>query len=300
MRLISFAVISLLAITVSAHPPPSTSAADDAPQCDKDVIMHKIRELTAAHKAQIEVVLKLEEPGKAEREERAIKSVMKTIEKQLKRKDLLEGEKPGLEKHYAGSVNDLEKAQNALVAKQKQLDEAIDQRYRMEVKLDILNENLEQKAEQDAKDKSKMDASSGSNPHRKILGEQIDETCPNAEDLFATYNDLKEGIFKLDDVIKRMKDPKKSKLSKSRDKFVRASNKLLLSTSIAHLVVECEQVTGHRIQSGLVPAIQKSRLRLLGRSTRSGCGECIYLAPRWSLKWRSRSGPAVVGRDCGA
>ncbi|KAH9253277.1 hypothetical protein BASA81_008788 [Batrachochytrium salamandrivorans] len=57
----------------------------------------------------------------------------------------------------------------------------------------------------------------------------------------------------------------------------------LLSTSIAHLVVECEQVTGHRIQSGLVPAIQKSRLRLLGRSTRSGCGECIYLAPRWSL-----------------
>ncbi|KAH9246084.1 hypothetical protein BASA81_016391 [Batrachochytrium salamandrivorans] len=51
----------------------------------------------------------------------------------------------------------------------------------------------------------------------------------------------------------------------------------LLSTSIAHLVVECEQVTGHRIQSGLVPAIQKLRLRLLGRSTRSGCGECIYL-----------------------
>ncbi|KAH6587458.1 hypothetical protein BASA50_011345 [Batrachochytrium salamandrivorans] len=40
----------------------------------------------------------------------------------------------------------------------------------------------------------------------------------------------------------------------------------LLSTSIAHLVVECEQVTGHRIQSGLVPAIQKSRLRLLGRA----------------------------------
>ncbi|KAH9263883.1 hypothetical protein BASA83_012667 [Batrachochytrium salamandrivorans] len=59
----------------------------------------------------------------------------------------------------------------------------------------------------------------------------------------------------------------------------------LLSTSIAHLVVECEQVTGHRIQSGLVPAIQKSRLRLLGCSTRSGCGECIYLTPRWSLKW---------------
>ncbi|KAH9269522.1 hypothetical protein BASA83_008472 [Batrachochytrium salamandrivorans] len=41
-------------------------------------------------------------------------------------------------------------------------------------------------------------------------------------------------------------------------------NLQLLSTSIAYLVVECEQVAGHRIQSGLVPAIQKPRLRLLG------------------------------------
>ncbi|KAH9269738.1 hypothetical protein BASA83_008210 [Batrachochytrium salamandrivorans] len=49
----------------------------------------------------------------------------------------------------------------------------------------------------------------------------------------------------------------------------------LLSTSIAYFVVECEQVTGHRIQSGLAPAIQKSRLRLLGRGTRSGV-ENVY------------------------
>ncbi|KAH9266644.1 hypothetical protein BASA83_010450 [Batrachochytrium salamandrivorans] len=53
-----------------------------------------------------------------------------------------------------------------------------------------------------------------------------------------------------------------------------------------------EQVTGHRIQSGLVPAIQKSRLRLLGCALDPGV-ENIYLAPRWSLKWQSRSGPAV-------
>ncbi|KAH6584059.1 hypothetical protein BASA61_007707 [Batrachochytrium salamandrivorans] len=51
--------------------------------------------------------------------------------------------------------------------------------------------------------------------------------------------------------------------------------KQLLSTSIAHLVVECEQVTGHRIQSGLVPAIQKSRLRLLGRALDPGV-ENVY------------------------
>ncbi|KAH9252655.1 hypothetical protein BASA81_009436 [Batrachochytrium salamandrivorans] len=51
--------------------------------------------------------------------------------------------------------------------------------------------------------------------------------------------------------------------------------KQLLSTSIAHLVLECEQVTGHRIQSGLVPAIQKSRLRLLGRALDPGV-ENVY------------------------
>ncbi|KAH6568528.1 hypothetical protein BASA62_005418 [Batrachochytrium salamandrivorans] len=33
--------------------------------------------------------------------------------------------------------------------------------------------------------------------------------------------------------------------------------------------------------------------QIAGPRTRSGCGECIYLAPRWSLKWRSRSGPVV-------
>ncbi|KAH9266047.1 hypothetical protein BASA84_001315 [Batrachochytrium salamandrivorans] len=49
----------------------------------------------------------------------------------------------------------------------------------------------------------------------------------------------------------------------------------LLSTSIAHLVVKCEQVNGHRIQSGLVPAIQKSRLRLLGRALDPGV-ENVY------------------------
>ncbi|KAH6587908.1 hypothetical protein BASA61_006178 [Batrachochytrium salamandrivorans] len=37
----------------------------------------------------------------------------------------------------------------------------------------------------------------------------------------------------------------------------------LLSTSIAHLVVECEQVTGHRIQSGLVPAISSTAILCL-------------------------------------
>ncbi|KAH9273909.1 hypothetical protein BASA83_003905 [Batrachochytrium salamandrivorans] len=64
----------------------------------------------------------------------------------------------------------------------------------------------------------------------------------------------------------------------------------LLSTSIAHLVVKCEQVTGHRIQSGLVPAIQKSRLRLLGRALDPGM-ENVYTWLRGGvLNGQSKSG----------
>ncbi|KAH9266890.1 hypothetical protein BASA84_000960 [Batrachochytrium salamandrivorans] len=44
---------------------------------------------------------------------------------------------------------------------------------------------------------------------------------------------------------------------------------------LLRLVVGCEQVAGYRIQSGLVPAIQKSRLRLLGRALDPGV-ENVY------------------------
>ncbi|KAH6588017.1 hypothetical protein BASA61_006131 [Batrachochytrium salamandrivorans] len=76
--------------------------------------------------------------------------------------------------------------------------------------------------------------------------------------------------------------------------------KQLLSTSIAHLVVECEQVTGHRIQSGLVPAIQKSRLRLLGRALDPGV-ENVYTWLRGGvLNGEADLDQRWLDGDCGA
>ncbi|KAH6596286.1 hypothetical protein BASA50_005330 [Batrachochytrium salamandrivorans] len=73
----------------------------------------------------------------------------------------------------------------------------------------------------------------------------------------------------------------------------------LLSTSIAHLVVECEQATGHLIQCGLVPAIQKSRLRLLGRALDPGV-ENVYTWLRGGvLNGEAGLDQLLVGRDCG-
>ncbi|KAH6595464.1 hypothetical protein BASA50_005816 [Batrachochytrium salamandrivorans] len=78
------------------------------------------------------------------------------------------------------------------------------------------------------------------------------------------------------------------------------SMQMLGSTSIAHLVVECEQVTGHRIQSGLVPAIQKSRLRLLGRALDPGVENVYTWLCGGVLNGEADLDQLLVGRDCGA
>ncbi|KAH6598245.1 hypothetical protein BASA50_003859 [Batrachochytrium salamandrivorans] len=73
----------------------------------------------------------------------------------------------------------------------------------------------------------------------------------------------------------------------------------LLSTSIAYLVVECGQVAGHRIQSGLVPAIQKSRLRLLGRALDPGVENVYTWLRGGALNGETDLDQLLVGRDCG-
>ncbi|KAH6564975.1 hypothetical protein BASA62_007594 [Batrachochytrium salamandrivorans] len=230
MRLISFAVISLLAITVSAHPPLSTSATNDAPQCDKDVIKHKIRELTAVYPAQKELIKTLETPGKAEREEREIKSVMKTIEEQLKRTDLPERERLSLgETLYwvcrrFGESRERSGGQTKAVRRGQETALWYGEKY---------------------------------------WGEQIDETCPNAEDLFDAYNDLKEGIFKLDDVRKSAKNHKKKlELSKTRDKFMGTSDNLVGEFIFARYkcdhAKELQTEFGWQLQSSLTWGVVQS------------------------------------------
>ncbi|KAH6573809.1 hypothetical protein BASA50_002507 [Batrachochytrium salamandrivorans] len=262
MKLISFAVISLLAITVSAHPPLSTSTANDAPKCDKDIIKQKIRDLREAYPARIELVLKLGEPGEAEEKEQTIRSVMKDIKGQLKREDLLEGEKPKLEKHYDESVDDLEKAQSAVVAKKQQLKEASNQSYDIWMKVHILDENLDREAEQDARDKSKTGASSSLNPHRDILQEQINEGFQDANDLYMADQDILSGISKLDDVITRTKDPKKSKLYETWKKVMFTHQKLVrevgLSKGWGHCTEELQTEFGWPTQNSLALRMYQS------------------------------------------
>ncbi|KAH6583377.1 hypothetical protein BASA61_007994 [Batrachochytrium salamandrivorans] len=84
---------------------------------------------------------------------------------------------------------------------------------------------MERKTEQDAKSKSKTEVSPGSSSHRDILQNQIDETFYDASDLSAADHGIKEGVDKLNDVIKRTKTPKISKLDKTWDKLTGHSQK---------------------------------------------------------------------------
>ncbi|KAH9264192.1 hypothetical protein BASA83_012332 [Batrachochytrium salamandrivorans] len=130
--------------------------------------------------------------------------------------------------HYAESANDLKKAENALIPKQKQVKEAVEQRYGMGVKLNLLEETLKRKTEQDAKSKGKTEVSPGSSSYKDTLQKQIDETFYDASDLSAADQGVKEGVDKLNDVIKRTKNPKISKLDKTWEKFTGIRKKLMM------------------------------------------------------------------------
>ncbi|KAH6567521.1 hypothetical protein BASA50_004351 [Batrachochytrium salamandrivorans] len=228
MKLISFAVISLLTITVSAQILPGTSAAKYALQSDQNLIHDKIRELTESCQIQQELVLKLRKPGKVEEKERETRLQMEKLEKEFETSDLSGVEETRIQRQYSIALHDSKEAQAALVAKKEKLKEAMEQRSYMKIKISILEENIEQKEEQDAKSKGPIGASPGSSPHRKILERQIDEVCRNAADLFDANKDANEILSKLDSVIDKTKDPKKElELSQTRNKLVNPYNKLL-------------------------------------------------------------------------
>ncbi|KAH6566563.1 hypothetical protein BASA50_008859 [Batrachochytrium salamandrivorans] len=219
MKLISFAVISLLAITVSAQKPTRPSTADDAPQSDQKLIRDKLQELTAAHPEQQKLILKLGGLEEMEEKELEARLQMEGLESILERNYLLGDEKSKTKTLYATAKNDWKKANDALMFKQKQLKEATDKRDGMEIKISILEENIEQKTEQDAHNRDQTKASPGSRSYREILQNQIDVAFRDADDLFAANKAINEGIYRIGDVIHRAEESKKNPTRKLRDNF---------------------------------------------------------------------------------
>ncbi|KAH6566558.1 hypothetical protein BASA50_008864 [Batrachochytrium salamandrivorans] len=248
MKLISFAVISLLTITVSAQILPGTSAAKYALQSDQNVIHDKIRELTTIEQEQEKLVLELGKSANVERWEKKARLVMERLVKVLKDDSLSEVDKSKVKQLHADAAEDWSEANAALVAKKKELKEATKQLDCMKMKIFILNENIELQLEQDARSKGPIEASPGSNPHREILEEQADEAYQDFSDLSDVNKNIREGLSKLDSVIDRTEDPKKElELLDTWNKFRIPSNKLLDETKL----VKCKCIHAREFQTEL-------------------------------------------------
>ncbi|KAH6586132.1 hypothetical protein BASA50_000598 [Batrachochytrium salamandrivorans] len=269
MKLVSFAVISLLAITVNAQILSSASDAKYALQSDQNTIEDKIQELEAYYKTKKEAVFNIVELEELEQKERETKSVMKDIEEELKNDSLTKDRKSDLMRQSNCALDNWKNARRVLTAKQEKLTQAMEQRSYVEMKLSILEENIEQQPDPDPNDESQdpMGASYNSNLPRKILAEQIGEFCQDAVDLFAAYDDIKVGIDRFGDVIDITKNPKRRfELIQTRNKSVRPYNKLVNEVKLAQC--KCTYAKEFQTEFGWMP--QSLRANKVFKSSRKG------------------------------
>ncbi|KAH6599410.1 hypothetical protein BASA61_002572 [Batrachochytrium salamandrivorans] len=119
MKLISFAVISLLAITVSAQVLPSTSSVEYTLQHGQYDVDEKLAELRAAYKTEMEKDLKLEDFWLAKREVEELRLEVQRLKDAMKRKGITKGEKLDIRKLYIGAHDDLQQAYATVFAKKK-------------------------------------------------------------------------------------------------------------------------------------------------------------------------------------
>ncbi|KAH6586142.1 hypothetical protein BASA50_000608 [Batrachochytrium salamandrivorans] len=254
MKLVSFAVISLLAITVSAHKPKKSSDANHALHHNQNTIEDKIQELEADYKAKKEAVLKLgglKAMGKKEQE--AI-SVMEGLEEELKNDSHTKDRKLDLMRQSNRAFENWKCTRNILMAKQEILIKAMEQRSYAEMRLSILEENIEQQPDPKPDDESQdsIGASYDSNPPRKILENQIGEFCRDSADLSAIDNDILPVIDKLDDIRKRAKNPKRRlELLSTRNSVARPHNKLFDETKLARY--KCTYAKEFQTEFGWMP-----------------------------------------------
>ncbi|KAH6590601.1 hypothetical protein BASA50_009250 [Batrachochytrium salamandrivorans] len=187
MKLISFAVVSLLAITVSAHKPKRPFSFKYARQHNQDVVEVKIEKLEEDYRAKQEAILKLEGLKDAEYKERTTKSIMEKLEKELKNDSLSEDKKSYLMRQSNFAFENWKCARDSLVVKQGNLIKAMEERNYVEMGLSILKENIERQPDPDPNDESQdlMGASYDSNLPREILAEQIGEFFQDSADLSA-------------------------------------------------------------------------------------------------------------------
>ncbi|KAH6591860.1 hypothetical protein BASA50_008459 [Batrachochytrium salamandrivorans] len=309
MKLTLFAMISFLAVTASASAIPGDSdysvsrlekRMGDEPyeEADEGAKAHgksfKYRERAFKMAA---------EHYEEQREmERVLREGVEILEDELGQNDLTESERNDLENQLDDAIKAFESHSASMEASYKPLQESETAHSFKTIEKDTLRENQNRLREHNINNPDDpLEVEHGSVYNKIILEAQMNEICERQRN---TFDDMKAANLVMSEALSKMAkkdfnnedEPTPSDTSPliAVNMYVGIVNgtplgynvpfsvdhcilcdQQLLSTSIAHLVVECEQVVGHRIQSGLVPAIQKSRLRLLGRALDPGV-ENVY------------------------
>ncbi|KAH9270797.1 hypothetical protein BASA83_006948 [Batrachochytrium salamandrivorans] len=210
MKLISFAIVSLLAIAVSAHPPPNTSAGDDTPQYTQENIDAELAQLKADYenrKTMSGVLLvQLEEAEDVKGKYRSEKDYTKKL---LKSVGFDGDRRQKLEVALKRASKDWKKASGIVLDKQQQLEYAKELLGMAKAEVLILTENQRQIEEHNADNtQDLMTVSAGCYYNKEILNQQVKEACEEAEGASGSSQSIDDGSSKLDEVIERVGDPK--------------------------------------------------------------------------------------------
>ncbi|KAH6586139.1 hypothetical protein BASA50_000605 [Batrachochytrium salamandrivorans] len=194
---------------------------------------------------------------------------METLEEELKKGPHTKDRKLDLIKQSNRAFEDWKSARKILMAKQETLIRAMEQRSYVEIKISILEENIEQQPDPKPDDESQdpIGASYNSNPPREILERQIGEFCRDAADLSAANNDLNVGVYRFDGVVDRTKNPKRRfELLSTWNRIVYFHNTLFEEVKLAQC--KCTYSKEFQMEFGWMP--QSLRANKVFKSSRKG------------------------------
>ncbi|KAH6595410.1 hypothetical protein BASA50_005821 [Batrachochytrium salamandrivorans] len=217
MKLISFAVISLLAITVSAYPglgtPPQYTQHYDQLQVED-----KLVELKAAYEKEMEIQksFTIEDFVMAEQRVVSLRSKMRYFKLALKEDDISEAEQSARIEQYVDATKKWKKAYATMIAKNNEFKKARENRDNAHIELLIMKKHHERIAKHNVNNQDKMELSSCSYYNLEILKVQSDDVCRNAKDLAISKKGVTYDIYKLGRAIHKADESEKDKLVQTR------------------------------------------------------------------------------------
>ncbi|KAH6572605.1 hypothetical protein BASA62_003308 [Batrachochytrium salamandrivorans] len=218
MKLISFAVISLLAITVSAYPglgtPPQYTQHYDQLQVEDKLVETKgsLRKRNGNTKK----FHKVEDFVMAEQRVVSLRSKMRYFKLALKEDGISEAEQSARIEQYVDATKKWKKAYATMIAKNNEFKKARENRDNAHIELLIMKKHHERIAKHNVNNQDKMELSSCSYYNLEILKVQSDDVCRNAKDLAISKKGVTYDIYKLGRAIHKADESEKDKLVQTR------------------------------------------------------------------------------------